>query len=324
MLQNRTRRSAKENAHTPCSAWHASTVQSSTPTAHKGRILLVEDDPSTRELLQTFLEDGGYEVFSADTGQAGIAVLRTSVVDLILSDLSMPDGNGFELVSEVRGMGLVDLPFILMSANYESVLRVKGLNLGADDFVLKPLNLDELAARIQAQLRRGERQGELARATALDPLTQTLNRRGLTEHFEVEQRKRTDLRQSVAALVLDLDKFKKVNDTYGHQAGDAAIQAMGRALERTVRASDRVCRIGGDEFVVLMPDSDEQSALHLAQRVLSLSPIQVKLPSGGNLNIAFSLGLSVSTWETDLPSLLARADAQMYEHKRRLKPSEIR
>ncbi len=285
----------------------------------RSRILLAEDDPSTSELLQTFLEGHDYHVVTADTGHSAVEHLRTADVDLILSDLAMPEGDGFELVSEVRKMGLVDLPLILMSANYESVLRVKGLTLGADDFVLKPLDLDELLARIQAQLRRSDRQSELARATAIDPLTRTLNRRGLAEQFEVEQRKRTAENPHVAALVIDLDKFKRINDTYGHQAGDAAIQAMGKALENAVRTTDRVCRIGGDEFVVLMPHSDEESAAHLAKRVLNLSPLQVTLPSGARLSVAFSLGLSVSTWDTDLASLLAHADARMYEHKRRLK-----
>ncbi len=283
----------------------------------RNHILLAEDDSSTAELLQSFLQDHGYQVFAVDTGADAIEHLRHDEVDLVLSDLSMPEGDGFDLVSQVRDMGLVDLPFILMSANYESVLRVKGLKLGADDFVLKPLDLDELLARIETQLRRSDRQSELARATVIDPLTRTLNRRGLMEQFSIEKRKRTNLSQHVAALLIDLDEFKRINDTYGHSAGDAAIQAMGQTLERTVRASDRVCRIGGDEFVVLMPDSDEESAKYLAQRVLALSPLKFTLRSGATLQVAFSLGVSVSTWETDLPSLLAHADARMYEHKRR-------
>lgn len=282
----------------------------------RNQILLAEDDPSTTELLQTFLEEQGFSVIAVHTGSEALRRLEKQHVDLVLSDLSMPEGDGFELVARVRDMGLLDLPFILMSANYESVLRVKGLKLGADDFVLKPIDLNELSARIEAQLRRSDRQTELARATVLDPLTETLNRRGLVQHFEGERRKRTDPQQHVAALLIDIDDFKTVNDTYGHAAGDLAIKTLSEALKQAVRVTDHVCRIGGDEFVVLLPDADEANARQLAKRVLDVSPLEVTLPAGTRFTVAFSLGVSVATWEKDLASLLARADAEMYQHKR--------
>lgn len=291
--------------------WVLPTVPSDAPA----RILLAEDDPSTSELLQTFLEGNGYAVATADTGNSALEELERTPFDLILSDLAMPGGDGFELVTKVRQMGLVDLPFILMSANYESSLRVQGLNLGADDFVLKPLDLDELLARVQSHLRRSDRKTQLVRDTVIDPLTQVLNRRGITEQFESQRL--SDPSRAVAALMIDLDAFKSINDRYGHATGDAALCTVSRALEQTVRASDFVGRLGGDEFVVLMLDTDAESAEHLAQRVRQLSPVQIR--TAGNaapLAVSFSVGLATGTSD-DLDGLLSSADAQMYARKRR-------
>ncbi len=288
-------------------------VLSTSPSDAKGRILLAEDDPSTSELLQTFLEGNGYSVATADTGASALEEIGRAPFDLILSDLAMPGGDGFELVSKVRQMGMVDLPFILMSANYESSLRVQGLNLGADDFVLKPLDLDELLARVQSHLRRSDRQTQLVRDTVIDPLTQVLNRRGITEQFESQRL--TGEHRAVAALMIDLDAFKSINDRHGHATGDIALCAVGRALEDTVRASDYVGRLGGDEFVVLMLDTDAESAEHLAQRVRQLSPIQIRTADGSaTLAVSFSVGLATGTSD-DLDGLLSHADAQMYERK---------
>ncbi|MFT3923846.1 MAG: diguanylate cyclase [Myxococcales bacterium] len=226
----------------------------------------------------------------------------------------MPGGDGFDLVTKVRQMGLVDLPVILMSANYESALRVQGLNLGADDFVLKPLDLDELLARVQSHLRRSDRQTQLVRDTVLDPLTQVLNRRGIAEQFEAQRM--TDPGRSVAALVIDLDGFKGINDRHGHATGDAALCAVSRALENTVRATDFVGRLGGDEFVVLMLDTDRESAEHLAQRVRQLSPVAFRSTADGELQVRFSVGLATGVGD-DLEGLLESADAQMYARKRK-------
>jgi len=289
-------------------------VLPNTSTDSAARILLAEDDASTSELLQTFLESNGYEVATADTGRSALAALEHGGFDLVLSDLAMPGGDGFDLVTQVRRMGLVDLPVILMSANYESALRVQGLNLGADDFVLKPLDLDELLARVQSHLRRSDRQTQLVRDTVMDPLTQVLNRRGIAEQFEAHRA--ADPRRVVAALVIDLDGFKGINDRYGHATGDAALCAVSRALESTVRASDYVGRLGGDEFAVLMLDTDAESAEALAQRVRQLSPVPFASANDEPLQVGFSVGLSTGASD-DLDGLLAAADAQMYRCKRR-------
>jgi len=300
-----------------------------TPADPPLHILLAEDDPSTSELLQTFLEGHGYIVATVTTGRHAVDQLRAHPFDLVLSDLAMPGGDGFELVQEVREMGLVDLPFLLMSANYESVLRVQGLNLGADDFLLKPLDLDELLARVQSHLRRSDRKTQLARESAMDPLTRVLNRRGISEYFESERTRREERGHDVAALVIDLDHFKEINDTHGHATGDVALCAVAHALEQTVRSSDRVGRLGGDEFVVVMSDTDAANSVYLAERVRALSPLQVELdehspdssPTSGDareqrIKVGFSVGLATGGASTDLDSLLSTADAQMYARKR--------
>jgi diguanylate cyclase (GGDEF)-like protein len=281
------------------------------------RILIAEDDPSTSELLQEFLSANGFEVAVADSGAAAIDELKRQEFDLVLSDLAMPDGDGFELVTDLRAMGHVDLPFILMSANYETVLRVKGLNLGADDFVLKPIDLDELLARVHSQLRRSDRQLRLARDTMLDPLTQVLNRRGLAEQFELERARLRRRGGSMAVLLIDLDHFKEVNDQHGHAAGDLVLCETGKTLRSASRGSDRVGRLGGDEFVVLMPDADAQQASILAQRIRASSPLEVRLPDQQLVRVGFSAGVAAAGADAQLERLIEAADAAMYAEKRR-------
>lgn len=280
-------------------------------------ILLVEDDGDTQDLLRSALERAGYEVVTADGGLDALAQVQAHRFDLVLSDVSMASGDGFTFVSELRSVGLRDVPVILMSAQHDTDRRVSGLSLGADDFLPKPFVLDELLARVKAHLRRSSRQAEIARDSLRDPLTQRLNRRGFAELFESHAALLRRRPGSLSLLMIDLDDFKEVNDEYGHTAGDRVLVAVGAALSHVVRASDRVGRLGGDEFAILLPEADADTALALCQRVRALCPIQVPVSKERMLAIELSIGAATARLNEPLDDLIARADSVMYAEKRR-------
>ncbi len=268
-----------------------------------------------RDALCDLLTVHGYAVATAASGRDAVEKLQAQPFDLVLSDVAMPGGDGFELVTSVREMGLSDVPIVLMSGHNETDQRVAGLTLGADDFVSKPLETRELLARVHAQLRRVERQAELVRDSVLDPLTHVLNRRGLTDMFDRERARLRRRGGAISVMVLDIDHFKAINDKQGHAAGDLVLQSLSRQLESFLRATDGLCRLGGDEFAVLMPDTDGEAALLLARRVRALLPLPVDLLSHVE-HVRFSVGVACGTSDSELETLLARADAQMYEDKR--------
>jgi two-component system, cell cycle response regulator len=280
-------------------------------------ILLVEDDSDMQELVRGALEREGYDVVTADGGLDALSQVQARSFDLVLSDVGMAHGDGFTFVSELRSVGLRDVPVIMMSAQHGTDRRVSALSLGADDFLPKPLALAELLARVKAHLRRAGRQAELTRDSLRDPLTQLLNRRGFAEVFKSHAALLRRRPGNLSLLMLDLDDFKEVNDEYGHTAGDRALVEVGRALSQVVRVSDRVGRLGGDEFAILLPEADADTALALCGRVRALCPMRV--PVGKDVELAIELSLGAATAKVDEPldDLIARADAAMYAEKRR-------
>ncbi len=284
-----------------------------TRTAH---ILIVHNEAATRRLLAELLQAQGYQVSTAPYGTRALERLHSEPFDLVVCDVVMADGDGLELVVQLREFGLCDMPVILMSGERDSALGISGLDLGADDFLSQPVDPEELLARVRAQLRRSERHLQLVRDSVLDPLTRVLNRRGLAEVFATYAALQSRRGGCLSVLVLDLDSFKLVNDRHGHGAGDTVLSHVGRALAGAVRASDRVARLGGDEFAILMPHTDLGTASSLARRIRALSPVSVPATAALTIPIAFSLGLAAGGADDSLTLLLARADASMYEEKR--------
>lgn len=292
-------------------------VSNQSETRPSSNILVVEDDEDTLELLRAVLERDGYSVVTAHGGKPALEYLQAAKVDLVLSDVSMAEGDGLTLVSSLRELGLLDVPVILMSAEHNTSRRVASLDVGADDFVPKPFDVNELLARLRAQLRRVERHSELLRESLLDPLTHVLNRRGFDELFRSHAALLRRRPGALSLLMIDLDAFKAINDLHGHAAGDAVLVEVASVLSRTVRASDRVGRMGGDEFAILMPEAHPPVAEALTERLGALSPIRVKVNGGLEIPVRFSIGAATANAAEPLALLLARADLAMYGDKRR-------
>jgi diguanylate cyclase (GGDEF)-like protein len=273
------------------------------------KVLVVDDEPNSRDGLVALLEDEGFTVASAANGEQALEVAEAFRPDLVVSDVCMPDMDGYELARALRETAYAaDTPLILISARHEIDRRVRALNLGADDFMPKPLDLDELLARVRAHLRRARRHSQVLRMSVVDELTSALNRRGLFLTLEREIRRAHEDGVPLSVLYVDVDGFKEVNDVHGHAAGDAVLQRTVELLCSVVPADGSVGRLGGDELVMVLPRTDSWGASAIAARVRSVE-------GPGRTNVTLSVGTASLRPGENSDELLSRADERMYEEK---------
>ena len=217
-------------------------------------ILLIEDNADARDALAWLLEHHGYAVRTADNGATALNEAKRKPPDLVITDLAMPVLSGLDLLQQIRQLPLLaDIPVIVVSGHADIEKRVAGLDLGADDFLAKPVHSDELLARVRRHLARADRQHEATRQSMIDALTNVLNRRGLGNFFARELERPREDGRAVAVMVIDLNGFKRINDTWGHAAGDTALCEVSRAVQDALRATDRIGRMGGDELRPVTP-----------------------------------------------------------------------
>jgi two-component system cell cycle response regulator len=202
---------------------------------------------------------------------------------------------------------------------------VRGLDLGVNDFIMRPVERNELAARVRTQIRRQRYAAELRRSVTntlalavTDELTGLYNRRYFDRHLTLMLEKAREQDRDMAVMLIDMDFFKSVNDTHGHDSGDVVLKEFAQRLRRNIRGVDLACRFGGEEFVVLMPDTDFKQAQSVAERVrMSVAEKPFQAPGGRPLTVTCSVGLALNEHGTDTPeSILKRADVALYRAKR--------
>lgn len=270
------------------------------------RILVVDDDDGSRRALSALIMDEGYQVETARDGFEALKCVREGEIDLVVSDVQMPGLDGFAMVRNLRKKSKSrDLPVILVSARANPDRRTTGLHLGADDFMAKPLNFDELLARIEIQLRHVQRNQDLRKEALRDPLTGMLNRRGILEVLGCELKNAQRAETFTSVLMIDLNDFKKINDTRGHAAGDEVLRTVAESLRATIRTRDRVGRLGGDEFLVVLTSTGAEEAQVLVERLRQ------------STNVAsFAIGAATGQGADLADVLIRRADEAMYADKR--------
>src|SRR5690349_19693078 len=246
------------------------------------RILIVDDHEDNVELLRARLEAWGYATECAVDGEEALQKIEKSPPDLVLLDVMMPKIDGIEVARRVKGNeSLPFIPIIMQTALDATENKVEGLNAGADDYITKPIDFAELKARMTSMLRikrlqeaLEERERQLLEAnerlrhiSQTDGLTGLDNRRHLEERLEEMFRHSQRLNEPFACVMCDLDRFKSVNDTYGHQAGDAVLRQLAGLLKEAVREVDRVGRYGGEEFMLLLSGTVLDAAVTFSERV---------------------------------------------------------
>ena len=271
------------------------------------RILVVDDHEDNIEVLKVRLESWGYLTASAYNGADALKYVEATPPDLILLDVMMPEMDGNEVARRIKGNpALPFIPIIMQTALDSTDSKVEGLEAGADDYITKPIDFAELKARLRSMLRikrlqeaLEEREKELLEVnekltymSQTDALTGLDNRRHLNERIDEMFSHAKRLNEPFSLVMCDLDKFKSVNDTYGHQAGDEVLKQLSAILKDEAREIDRVGRYGGEEFMLLLPGTVLDAAVTFAERVRKRIEGNTFTFPGGTLTRTSSFGVA--------------------------------
>jgi diguanylate cyclase (GGDEF)-like protein len=282
----------------------------------KSSVLVVDDDPDKRMLLTVALQMAGYEVRTANDGEAGLAAVDAYQPDLIITDVMMPKVDGYELARRVRANPQTRfIPIIIQTAARNDAQDARrGAEVGALGYITDPTDIDLLLARARTLLDFKTYLDTCEEAAFTDHLTGLANRRRFERQLEREVTRTLRYGHPFCLLLLDIDRFKNVNDTYGHEVGDEALRRFANVLQAGTRGIDTAARIGGEEFAVILTETDFTGGLDVAER-LRLSIKAAEIPNVGHMTASFGVAefpLSAQTGR----ELFAIADAAMYEAKR--------
>ena len=290
------------------------------------RILIAEDDVTSRLILENMLIKWGYVVVSATDGNDAWKKLQEEdAPKLAILDWMMPGMEGIEICRKIRENSNKEDQYTyvtLLTAKESKENIVTGMDAGADDYITKPFDMHELRVRVRAGQRIVQLQSELLEAkkkleiqSRTDPLTGVLNRRAILSHIgsELSRAKRGNTHISIS--MLDLDHFKKINDTFGHLAGDAVLRESMNRVEDAIRTYDAVGRFGGEEFIVVLPGAKQADAFTIAERIRL--KINEKNADVGGVSIPFttSQGVATCNGKSTVDKLIAKADEALYRAK---------
>jgi two-component system, cell cycle response regulator len=290
-----------------------------------GRILLVDSDARHAERIKGYLDRTNHVDVLASPADAVLAV-SAGEYDLAIVSMSLGDFDPLRVCSQMRtAEHSRTLPIILIAEDTDRPRVVRGLDLGVNDFIMRPVERNELVARVRTQIRRQRYAVELRQSVTntlalavTDELTGLYNRRYFDRHLSLMLDKAREQDRDMAVMLIDMDFFKSVNDTHGHDIGDAVLKEFALRLRRNIRGVDLACRFGGEEFVVLMPDTDNRQAQAVAERVrMSVAERGFDAGTGGPLAVTVSVGVALNEHKTDTPeTILKRADIALYRAKR--------
>lgn len=291
-----------------------------------GHVLLVMQETAQSDQIEDTLLDQGHEVTVARTRDDAEALTRSEDFHLVLVDDQLDGEDSLRLCSHLRSQERTRHWPILLILDYDDNERMaKALELGVSDGLMRPFDRDEMIARTRSQVRRKwyedglrNRYEDSLAAAVTDSLTGLYNRRYLETHFGAVQAALADGAKPISLLILDIDRFKAVNDTHGHSVGDDVLKGLAKRLELHVRGADTAVRFGGEEFVVLMPNTSEAAAAAVAERLcidLGSEPYPIS-QDPGELDITVSIGTaSIIAGESSLDDLVRRADEALYQAK---------
>jgi diguanylate cyclase (GGDEF)-like protein len=282
----------------------------------KFNVLLVEDDEDKRQLLKVALEMAGYNVQTATDGVEGLLAVESHQPDLIVTDVMMPNMDGYEMVRRIRANPSTRfIPVIIQTAARAATDDVRrGAEVGALGYITDPTDLDLLLARARTLLDFKNYLDTCEEAAFTDHLTGLANRRRFERQLEREVSRTRRFERPFCLLVLDIDHFKLVNDTHGHDAGDDVIRRLSNVLQAGTRGIDTAARIGGEEFAVILTETDFARGHEVAER-LRASVSEMQNPVAGRITV--SIGLAEFNADArDARELFNSADAALYEAKR--------
>ncbi len=291
------------------------------------QVLLVEDNPVDADMVRFFLKDEPVRLLVAKLGKEALSYVESREIDLILLDILLPDMSGFDIFQTLkRNEKSKDIPIIIITclSNLES--KIMGLELGSDEFLVKPIIQRELLARMRvllekkSQLDRLRTHYEDALKTATtDWLTGLYNHGYFKKYLELEVKRSLRHPYPITLIILDVDDFKKHNDRWGHSGGDSILREVGQVLRNVTREIDLTARYGGDEFAVILPYSDREGARHVAQRIQQAVQALEIFPAAEQGPVRISVSMGIACYPEDAASaeeIVKNADQMLYQAKK--------
>ncbi len=292
-----------------------------------GHIVLLEDSAAERKMIVNTLSSVGVRATFAGTITEAVTIAKTGDCDLVMVSLDLRGEDGLQICPQLRTQDTTrQLPILLLASEGDIPRVAKGLDLGANDYLLRPLDANELLARVRTQLRQ-KRHYERLRANyeqsltlaLVDPLTGAFNRRYLEAHLPKLIARCRSADKPLSVLLIDADHFKQVNDTHGHAVGDVVLREVVNRTMLGLRPFDLVARIGGEEFVVVMPETDIKAALAIGERLRErIAATPIGMP-GKNVTVPITVSIGATSMMTEnqdnYQMILERADAGLYQAK---------
>ncbi|MEM1317620.1 MAG: PleD family two-component system response regulator [Pseudomonadota bacterium] len=292
-----------------------------------GKILIVDDRASSYERSVDALTKE-HSVAVVTEPQQGLFRAADDDYDAIIISLGIEDFDPLRLCSQLRSLDRTRLiPILLVAEKQDQAILIRAIDLGVNDYITRPLDVNELRARVRSQVRR-KRLNDQLRASVhntmemavTDGLTGLNNRRYFDNHMQGLLQKASLGNKPLSLIIMDIDHFKYVNDTYGHQVGDDVLKIFAERLLKNVRNKDLACRFGGEEFIVAMPDTDRELAFVVADRMRREVSAHSFIVDNGRQQIAITVSAGVSAYDgegDDVEQMLKRADERLYDAKRR-------
>lgn len=283
------------------------------------KVLVAEDDPISRRVLQAMLGDWGYEVVTATDGNEAWAILeRDDAPTIAIVDWVMPGTDGIELCRRIRRRSDERYVYVLMlTSRHETRHVVEAMEAGADDYVSKPFDEKELRVRVGAAQRLVALQQALRIQATHDALIGTLNRGAIIDILERDLARSAREGTSVGVAMADLDHFKRINDAQGHLIGDAVLREAARRMRSTLRKYDALGRFGGEEFLLVLPDTDLEDSLAAAERTRAAVASEPVSTEAGPVLVTISIGVAATVpgRPVSIKHVLHAADEALYRAK---------
>lgn len=284
-------------------------------------VLIVDDDPAIGKSMSDFIEVSGYKSLRAESGFNALELLKTHHVDVVITDIMLPGMNGLELTDLIKKD--YDTEVIVITGYSGDYSYVDAIGKGASDFIFKPFRLEELLLRLKRVLK--ERQqakerymllGKLEKLAITDSLTTLYNSRHFYAQLEIELDRANRYRRPLSLLFLDIDHFKDFNDAYGHLEGDKVLFRIGQIINSCLRIMDSAHRYGGEEFTIILPETNGRKAVNVGKRIRSATEAEIFNPLPGKMaNVTISIGATQYSFNEGTTALIQRADKAMYLSK---------